>query len=282
MTRGKWFPRPEGELTGLFEPYLRAARVEFNDEVIAASDAVMLLRDGKSQGYIHYMFAAPEVEVDWLEETGSLERTEKGDVQRWDVVVGDRRASRAAFTYPNEPLDERPDVRGYFGFDWTAMDAWYEEGHRVYGHPRDPYNRVDTVASDRAMRVALDGETLAETDRATFLFETGHPRRYYFPKADVAMDSLTPTNATWRCPYKGQAKFWNVEIGGETYENYAWSYPETLKDAAEVEGMIGFYNEKLDIYVDGELEGKPTTRFSSVGELGMDEIKEIAERDVVQ
>lgn len=283
MTEQKWFPRPEDSLTGLFMPYLRKVRVEFGGETVARSDNVMLLRDGKSQGYIHYMFSTEEVDTDYIEPTKQIDRSEeKGKCHYHDVTVGGETAEKAAFTYPNEPVQGRPDLRGYYGFKWTAMDAWFEEDERVYGHPRDPYNRVDTLESSRHIRVELDDTVIAETNAPVFLFETGHPRRYYIPKGDVNMELLTATDTQWRCPYKGSATFWSISVNGTEHENLAWSYEEALKDAAEVEGLIGFYNEKLDIYVDGELEGTPETRFSSVGELDHEEIKNIAERDVVQ
>lgn len=262
MTSENWFPVPDGELTGLFEPYLRAAQVEFNGGTVAESSDVMLLRDGRLQGEIHFMFSEDEVNSGVLTDRGRTEQTEKGELRYWDVQVDEAVADDAAFAYPNEPLDGRPDLRGYIGFEWDAMDAWYDEGQRIYKHPRDPYHRIDTVTSSREIRIELDGTPLATSEQPVILYETGLPRRYYLRREDVDMDRLRPSDTTWHCPYKGEADFWSIEVDGDVYEDLAWAYSDPFKDASEVRDMICFYNEKVDVYLDDELEGTPRTRFA--------------------
>src|SRR5215204_6085774 len=61
------------------------------------------------------------------------------------------------------------------------IDHWYEEDEEVFVHPRDPYHRVDVLKSSRHVKIRVDGEVVAETDRPRILFETGLPPRYYFP-----------------------------------------------------------------------------------------------------
>ena len=117
--------------------------------------------------------------------------------------------------------------------------------------------RIKIVPSSQSVRVELDGVTLAESTQVTLLYETGLPVRYYFPKSDVQMDLLTPTEHSTRCPYKGKASYWSVSVQGTTYENLAWAYESPVPGAEGIAGLVAFYNEKTDIYVDGALEERP-------------------------
>ncbi len=140
------------------------------------------------------------------------------------------------------------------------MDAWYEEEEEVFVHPRDPYHRVDTVSSSRHIQVVVDGEIVAETRRAHLLFETGLPTRYYISQEDVRMSLLTPTQT--QCPYKGVSSYWSVHVNGSVHEDIVWGYPNPIPEIPKIKGLVSFYNEKLDIYVDGVLEEKPRTVWS--------------------
>jgi uncharacterized protein (DUF427 family) len=85
----------------------------------------------------------------------------------------------------------------------NEIDHWYEEDEEVFVHPRDPYHRVDVLNSSRHVKILVDGEVVAETDRPRILFETGLPPRYYFPPEDVSEDVLLPSDKNTECPYKG-------------------------------------------------------------------------------
>jgi uncharacterized protein (DUF427 family) len=104
--------------------------------------------------------------------------------------------------------------------------------------------------------------TVAETTQPKVLFETGLPPRFYIPKPDVRMDLLTPTDTTSGCPYKGFARYWSVSAGEETIADLAWSYPTPFPESAKVAGLVCFYNERVDLYVDGVLQKRPDTPFS--------------------
>jgi uncharacterized protein (DUF427 family) len=142
------------------------------------------------------------------------------------------------------------------------MDHWFEEDEEVYVHPRDPNTRLDILPSSRRVRVEIDGVTVADSTNASFLFETGLPVRYYLPKTDVRMDLLTPTDLSTACPYKGTARYWSVTVDGETHDNLVWGYDTPLPESQKVGGLVAFYNEKLDIYIDEVLEERPKTMFS--------------------
>ena len=102
------------------------------------------------------------------------------------------------------------------------------------------------------VRVEIDGVTIADSERPTLLFEGGLPVRYYLPKSDVRMELLTPTDRSSTCHWKGEARYWSVTVDGVTHENIVWGYERPLPEAEEIAGLVAFYNEKVDIYVDGE------------------------------
>ena len=107
------------------------------------------------------------------------------------------------------------------------------------------------------------GETVAETTRARFLFETGLPARYYVPPEDVRADLLVPSETVTACPYKGQASYHSLRVGAQTYENLVWFYPDPLPEVARIKDHLCFFNEKVDvILLDGEEVPKPKTKWS--------------------
>ena len=251
---------PRRPLRGLFLPTDRRVRTTFNGRDVAASSQVMLLRDSGVD--LHYFFPLEDVDTALLEEAGQQEHSpERGDLARWSLSVDGKRAEAAAWSYRNAP-EGRPATDGYLTFDWDAMDEWFEESERVYVHPRDPFHRVDAVLSDRHIRVELDGVELANSRRPVTLFETGLPTRFYLPPEDVERELLTPTALSTRCPYKGLASYWSVNANGTEYENHVWGYPEPIAEAPKIKGLLSFFNEKVDIYQDGELLPRPRTSWS--------------------
>jgi uncharacterized protein (DUF427 family) len=121
---------------------------------------------------------------------------------------------------------------------------------------------VDILASSRAVRVELEGVTIADSTSPRLLFETGLPTRYYVPKTHVRMELLRRDELVTHCPYKGAAESFSVLAGERVYENVAWCYPTPLPESEKVAGLIAFYNEKVDLFVDGVLQERPATKFS--------------------
>jgi uncharacterized protein (DUF427 family) len=175
------------------------------------------------------------------------------------MSAGSKIVRGAALRYQDSPIEE---LRDLIRLDWDSMDAWFEEDEQVFTHPRDPYTRVDILPSSRQVRVEVDGVALAEATSPTLLFETGLPVRYYLPRTHVRLDLLIPTDTVSHCPYKGQAEWWSVRLGDSVHEDLAWSYRTPLPESQKIAGLIAFYNEKVDIYVDGELQERPSTKFS--------------------
>ncbi|NJC82440.1 DUF427 domain-containing protein [Planosporangium mesophilum] len=174
-----------------------------------------------------------------------------GDGDVLDVVVERAKAAGAARRYPDSP---HPELREAVRLDFAAMDEWLEEDEPIYVHPRDPYSRIDTLASSRHVRVEIDGVTVAESRSPRILFETGLPPRYYLPLSDVRLDLLRPSETRTHCPYKGTAGYWSVEVNGRLHEDLVWIYRTPLPESQKIAGLACFYNEKVDLFVDGEHE----------------------------
>jgi uncharacterized protein (DUF427 family) len=212
-----------------------------------------------------YAFDEADVRVDLLHPSsedspdGPFFFGPKGPVSQWfDLRVEDRLIPHAAWTRDD------PALRGMIVLSWQPglLDRWLEEDEEVRGHPRDPHKRVETVASSRRVTVELDGVELAETSRPVLLFETGLPTRYYVPRSDVRFEMLTPSDNYSLCPYKGETREYWSAVGPPVVRNVAWSYWAPLPAVQKVAGMIAFYNELVDITVDGEVQQRPVSPFS--------------------
>lgn len=209
--------------------------------------------------YPAYYLPLADVVAD-LEPTGETEHSpSRGAAQVFDVLVEGATAARAAMRYPGSPLEQ---LRGLVRFDWAAMDEWLEEDEPVYTHPRDPYKRVDILASSRHVRVVVDGVTVADSVRPHILFETGLPPRYYLPMSDTRTELLIPSETRTHCPYKGAASYWTLDTGHREYRDLAWAYRAPLPESQKIAGLVCFYNEKVDLYLDAELQDRPRTHFS--------------------
>ncbi len=153
-------------------------------------------------------------------------------------------------------------IEGYVRLDWDAVDAWFEEDVEVFVHTRDPGVRVDVLASSRSVRIELAGVVLAESDHPTVLFETNLPERFYLPQPDVRWDRLRPSDTTTACPYKGEARYWDVDLDGTRHADLAWSYPTPLPESIDVRGLVCFLDERVDVTVDGVRRERPVTKFA--------------------
>jgi uncharacterized protein (DUF427 family) len=195
-----------------------------------------------------------------LAATGSTQRSpSRGEARGATVRVGGAEAVDAAWSFPDSPVER---LRHLVRVDWDAMDAWFEEDERVHTHPRDPYTRVDVLPSSRHVRVEVDGVTVAESVRPTILFETGLPPRTYLPATDVRMDLLRPSDTVSHCPYKGTARYWSVVTDGEVRDDLAWGYDFPLPESLRVAGLVCFYDERVDLVVDGVRQERPRTKFA--------------------
>jgi len=250
---------PDYKIT--FEGSPRRVRVAFNGATIADSTNAHLLFETRHLPV--YYFPRGDVRMDLLAPTEHHTFCPyKGTASYWTIRVGDKQSENAVWGYPN-PYDEVAQIADYVAFYWDRVDHWYEEDEEIFVHARDPYKRVDVVQSSRRVEVVLGGQVVADTTRARFLFETRLPTRYYIPSEDVRMDLLVPSEKVTRCPYKGQARYWSARIGGETYPDIVWSYPEPIAECPKIKGLLSFFNEQVDaILVDGKEVPRPLTKWS--------------------
>ena len=240
------------------EPGFKRVRTYLGGRVVADTTRPLLVWE--IPYYPTYYLPLTDLAPDVLVPTGETKHSpSRGDGVLYTVKSGPAEAPNAAIRYPSSPIEE---LRDAIRLDWQAMDAWFEEDEEVYVHPRDPHSRVDILPSSRAIRVELDGVVLAESTHTHVLHETGLPPRWYIPKVDVRLDLLEPTTTTSMCPYKGTAEYWAGRVDGRRVDDIAWSYRTPLPESERIAGLVCFYSERSDLYIDGELQERPRTPFS--------------------
>jgi uncharacterized protein (DUF427 family) len=209
-----------------------------------------------------YYVPEDDLQHDLLEASETETRCpHKGVASYRSIRVGDRVEPDAVWTYP-EPIAPAAFLAGYAAFYWGKLDAWLVEDEQVFGHPRDPYHRIDTYRTSRPVRVSVDGEVVAESTQSVALFESGLPARFYLPVEDVRTDLLEPSEKQTRCAYKGVASYRHVRVGDTLHEDLAWTYEEPDGDVRAIRGLICFFNERVDLEVDGRMQERPATPWS--------------------
>ena len=237
-----------------FEPSPKRVRVMANGKTVADSLCAGLLFETGDMPV--YYFPRHDVRIDLLEANSHRTRCPyKGEASYWNLKVGHRAVENAVWTY-EEPSEAAAEIKQALAFAWDKVDHWFEEDEEVFGHARDPHQRIDVRPSSREVRAFFNGEMIARTRRALFLFETGLPTRYYIPPEDVRAEFLAPSRKTSICPYKGQASYWSVRIGDRTSEDAVWAYLAPLPECPRITGHYCFYPEKIDKF---EVEGDATS-----------------------
>lgn len=175
--------------------------------------------------------------------------------QSFDVTAGGSTAPAAAF----RPDD--PDLEGRVILDSSPF-GWVEEAQPTFGHPHDPFKRIDVLPADRHIAVSLGGQVLADSLRAVALYETSLPVRWYVPREDVRLDLLVPSDTRTVCAYKGQASYFSLASGEPEGRDLAWTYVDPMPEVAPVKGMVCFYSERSDLTVDGVPAPRSRTQWS--------------------
>ena len=210
--------------------------------------------------YPQYYVPAEDVNRDFLIDERQTDKSRRGNARLHGLRVGETTRGSCAWWYGDDALTGLADT---IRFDWAAMDAWFEEDEQVFVHPRNPYARVDALRSTRRVRVELDGAVLADSASPVLVFETGLPTRYYLNRTDVTFRHLVPSATASACPYKGRtSNYWSVRVNGTDHPDLAWSYTFPTAALLPIAGLIAFYNEKVDLIVDGERLPRPKTHFS--------------------
>jgi uncharacterized protein (DUF427 family) len=256
------FARPREKGTLYWEPSPRRVRGILGDQVVVDSRRVMLLHE---TGHLpKWYFPREDVREELLEASDRTTRCPwKGEASYWSVRVGDRVAADAMWAYP-DPLPEAPPLGGYVSFEWDAMDRWLEEDDERHTHVRDPYHRIDVLPSSRHVRVSLDGHLLAESHRPLALFESALPPRWYLSAEEVRSDVLEPCpDLRTGCAYKGFAEYHSVRLGDRVERALVWTYAEPSREVAPIAGRLCFFNERVDLELDGELQERPRTQWAT-------------------
>ena len=235
----------------------KRVRTYLAQEVVADTRAPLLVWEGPH--YPTYYFPIADVAASLIPAGAGSHSPSRGESELFDVKVDSATAPGAALRYPASPIEE---LRDAVRLEWDAMDEWLEEDEPVYTHPRDPYHRIDILASSRHIEVSVDGVAVADSRQPRILFETGLPPRYYLPVTDLRTELLRPSTSVTHCPYKGAATYWSLEVGETVYPDLVWIYRAPLPESQKIAGLACLYNEKVDLRVDGVLQERPHTPFS--------------------
>lgn len=246
---------------GRIEPAPRRVRGYLGDALVFDTTAARYVWEVPY--YPQYYIPVADVRTEFLHDEDHPQKVQFGPSRLHSLVGGGRTYQHAARVFDAEGDST---VAGTVRFEWNPL-RWFEEDEPIYGHPRNPYTRVDALRSHRHIRVELDGIVLADTGSPVLLFETGLPTRYYMDPTDVAFEYLEPSPTQTLCPYKGVTSgYWSVRLGPPddqaVHQDLAWTYHYPLPAVGQIAGLVAFYNEKLDIVVDGTPLPQPQTQFS--------------------
>ena len=239
------------------EPAPRRVRGLLADEVVF--DTTQALYVWEWPYYPQYYIPLADVTMDRLVAESTTQHSPRGMVDLHGVRVGNAHRPHAAKILRESSVER---LTGTVRFDWAALDAWFEEDERIFVHPRNPYVRVDALRSSRNVRIELESVVLGESSSPIMVFETGLPTRYYLNWTEINFDRLIATDTVTECPYKGTTSgYWSVRLGDQIHPDVAWSYEFPTRQLLPIAGLIAFYNEKVDIFVDGGKLDRPKTHF---------------------
>ncbi|MEV7627111.1 DUF427 domain-containing protein [Actinoplanes sp. NPDC089786] len=242
-------------VTGTVEPAPRRVRGEVGGRLVF--DTVNALYVWEWPNYPQYYIPLDDVDRSMLVDEGRVLRSRRGPAQGHALRAGTVDRPNAAKVYGE---GAQAGLESTVRFEWDALDAWFEEDEQVYVHPRNPYTRVDALRSTRTVRIESAGVLLAQSSAPVMVFETGLPTRYYFDRHAVDFTHLVPSGTMTSCPYKGNTSgYWSVRLGDEVEPDLAWTYDFPTRQLLPIAGLIAFYNEKVDVVVDGVRLERPTT-----------------------
>jgi len=253
------FNKPMPEFSGLLylEPFAPRIRGTVGDQTVVDSTSAWLLHEHGQLPVLY--FPTADVRMDLLEPNGARSHSPgKGEATHYRLRMGDRIVEEAAWTFP---AAEMHGLAGLIGFYFPTMQTWRQEDEPMTGHARNPYHRIDVFDTLRHVRILVHDRVIAETTRARVLYESGLPARWYLPLEDADRSLLVDSPTRTTCAYKGQARYVSVRLGDEVEADLGWVYDEPLHDAARVAGYLCFWNERVDLELDGESVARPVTEF---------------------
>ena len=228
----------------------RRIRIRFDNKfIIDTTSAVYVWEHEKYPQYY--------IPRDLLPGASPSELLEDGKAELLTLTVGSKVLSRI-LSFSAGTLS------GLVKIDFAAADQFYEEDTPIFVHPRDPFKRIDILTSTRPLKVSLNGVLLASTTISYHLYETSLPTRYYIPATSIIdWTLLRPSTLKTQCPYKGEAEYYSVVLSnGEEHKDIIWYYSRPLLECTPVTGCLCFYNEKVDIELDGKKLERPISYWS--------------------
>ncbi|AQU70494.1 DUF427 domain-containing protein [Streptomyces niveus] len=239
--------------TGHVEPVARRIRAFLAGRTLF--DTVRAVYVWEWPGYPQYCVPAEDFTEGVLVDEDHTQKLSLGVARRHGLRIGEAARPGSARLWTEEVP---PGLAGTVRIDWAAPDAWFEEDEQVFVHPRSPYTRVDALRSSRTVRVELDGEVLAEAPSTVMVFETGLPTRYYLDRLHTDLTRLVPSDTVTACPYKGTTSaYWSATTKAGSHADIAWSYDFPTRQLAPIAGLVAFYNEQADIFLDGRALPRP-------------------------
>jgi uncharacterized protein (DUF427 family) len=112
------------------------------------------------------------------------------------------------------------------------------------GHQRSPDHHVREEPVKGVVKVSFNGMTIAESDDVIQVDEDKAPLRYYFPRSDVRMETLTPTSTNSVCPFKGYATYFDLFAGGKQLKDAVWTYETPYDEHADLAQRVAFYDDR--------------------------------------
>jgi uncharacterized protein (DUF427 family) len=239
------------------EPVPRRVRAELGGRTMLDTLGALYLWEWEY--YPQFLIPVRDIDPEFLVDEGRTHQLSRGTVTSVGLRVGELERPGAGKRYDESRIER---LVGFVRFDWDAFDAWFEEEEQIFVHPRSPYTRVDALRSTRRVRVEKDGVLLAESDAPVIVFETSLPPRYYLDRHAVDFSHLVESDTVTACPYKGRTTgYWSVATGGEVHADLAWSYDFPTRQLLPIAGLVAFYDEKVDVTIDGVPQARPDTHF---------------------
>jgi uncharacterized protein (DUF427 family) len=108
------------------------------------------------------------------------------------------------------------------------------------GHAEQPEHHVRETRVPDVVKIRLDGLTIAESEDVIRVDEDGNPPRWYFPRSEVRMETLQPSDKVTHCPFKGKATYFDVNAQGEHLKDGVWSYETPYDEHADLAQRVAF------------------------------------------
>lgn len=247
---------------GHIEPVPRRIRAYLAGEPVL--DTTRTLHVWEKPYYPQYYIPLADVRPDVLIDEQREVRTPRGQARLHGVRVTDVHRTGVARLLTLPANDGPAELTGTVRFEWAALDSWFEEDEQVSCTRAAPYVRVDALRSTRTVRIEVDGAVLAQSSSPVLVSETGLPTRYYLGRTEVNFEHLVPSDTQTQCPYKGTTSgYWSARVGEAVHRDLAWTYDFPTRQLLPIAGMRAFYNERVDVSLDGVRLERPRTHFSS-------------------